>query len=390
MLCHLEGYTHAEAASVLACPTGTVSVRVSRGRELLRQRLARRGLAFSTLLAASALASERAAAAMPAALAEKTIKAAIIHAAVRRAAAGTVSAEVTHLAEGVLRTMNLTRIATSTALIFTAVGVTSGVGLLVTGRPRVKAQVSASPTQDPPADKDNSGDEKTKEKKSREQTENHFGLIALGMHNFIAQSDAKRLPPAAIRSKDGKPLLSWRVAILPWVEQNALYEKFHLDEPWDSPHNKTLLKEIPDVYAPAVRGAEPRISTYYQVFTGPGTLFEDKLGTKIDDVKDGMANTVMVVEAGTPVPWTKPEDIEYDKDKPLPKLGGQFRDGFFSVFADGTPHFLRTSVDAQVMRAVITYNGGEAFLLDALANPPGANPDQPLEAQTSATPRKED
>ena len=84
---------------------------------------------------------------------------------------------------------------------------------------------------------------------------NNEKQIALAMHNYHAAND--HLPPAAIKDKAGKPLLSWRVAILPYLEQAALYNKFHLDEPWDSPHNKALIASMPAVYAcpePADRG----------------------------------------------------------------------------------------------------------------------------------------
>ena len=386
VLCHLEGRTHAEAARVLNCPSGTISIRVSRARELLRQRLVRRGVAVSTVLASTTLASETTTAAMPVGLAETTIEAAMHFAAGPASTAGAVSAAVSHLTEGVLRTMTLTRITLASALVLTTVSVTSGIGILVTGLPQVKArglQDVAGQAQDQPAEKAKAGEDKAKERKAREQMEKNLKMIGLAMHNVV--SEGQRFPPAAIRSKDGKPLLSWRVAILPYVEQKPLYEKFHLDEPWDSPHNKTLLKEIPSVYAPVVRGAEPRISTYFQVFTGPGTLFDDKLGTKISDVFDGVSNTLVVVEAATPVPWTKPEDLEYDKDKPLPKLRGQFRDGFPAVFADGSVILLRKSIAPETLRALITRNGGEVLSYDSFrAEPaPGQGPlREPLQPPT--------
>lgn len=140
------------------------------------------------------------------------------------------------------------------------------------------------------------------------------------MYNLCMMNRENRFPPAAI-CKDSKPLLSRRVAGLPFLGQQDLYAKFHVDEPWDGPHNKTLLTQMPSVYAPVLRKDEPRISTYYQVFTGPSTLFDDGLGPKLSDIKDEISNTLMVVEAGSPDPWTKPEDTLYEKDKSFPKLG---------------------------------------------------------------------
>ena len=76
----------------------------------------------------------------------------------------------------------------------------------------------------------------------RSQCVNNLKQIGLAMHNYHAQQN--KFPGAAITNKQGKPLLSWRVAILPLLDQQGLYEKFKLDEPWDSPHNRALLTSI--------------------------------------------------------------------------------------------------------------------------------------------------
>ncbi len=262
VLCHLEGCTHAEAAGVLKCPTGTVSVRVSRARDLLRVRLARRGVAFSTALAGAALVSQSATAAMPVGLAETTIKAAMQVAAGKTMTAGAVSAAVAQLTEGVLRTMTLTKIAIAAGLVLTAGSAGSVIALVAMGRePGAANNAAAAPVsaaQDPITQKD--GSRPKAGKKEREQNVNNLKVTALAMHNFAAATSDTRFAPAAIR-KDGKPLLSWRVAILPYLEQQALYDKFHLDEPWNSPHNRTLLNQMPEIYAPVCaptsRGGRP-------------------------------------------------------------------------------------------------------------------------------------
>jgi hypothetical protein len=177
----------------------------------------------------------------------------------------------------------------------------------------------------------------------------------LGHANFAA-SNGGRLPAAAIRKGD-KPLLSWRVAILPWLEQNALYEGFHLDEAWDSPHNQALLKEMPRVYAAVAHEGATPYCTYYQGFVGPGSLFEGEEGTRVAEVTHVASPTVMIVEAAEPVPWTKPEDLPYDEGEPLPRLGGQFKDGFYAAFADGWPRFLSTQVAPETLRALIRRGG---------------------------------
>jgi hypothetical protein len=190
----------------------------------------------------------------------------------------------------------------------------------------------------------------------RARTVNNLKFMALAMHNFAA-THGGRLPAAAIR-KGGKPLLSWRVAILPWLEQNALYERFRLDEPWDGPHNKPLLEEMPRVYAAVAHEGTAPYFTHYQGFVGPGTLFDGEEGARIADFVSVARPTVMIVEAADPVPWTKPEDLPYDEGKQLPRLGGQFEDGSYAVFADGGPRFLSRKVAPEALRALIRRGNG--------------------------------
>lgn len=247
-------------------------------------------------------------------------------------------------------------------VILTAVLLSSGIGLHAMDQRPEPADADAAtsvPAQEPPGHRDEV------DRKARARSFKSLKTIAVAMKGFAAATGERRLPPAAIR-KNGKPLLSWRVAILPYLGQRALYDKFHLDEPWNSPHNQKLLTQMPDVYAPVVRFDEPRISTYYQVFTGPGTLFDDELGPRLLDVKDGTSNTLMVVEAGSPVPWAKPEDIPFDGKKPMLKLGRQFADGFHVVFVDTAAMFVRNEIAPEFLRALITRSGGDVVDFDRL------------------------
>ena len=194
--------------------------------------------------------------------------------------------------------------------------------------------------------------------------------IALAFHNF---NDAYRgMPAAAIRNKAGKPLLSWRVAILPFIEQVNLYREFRLDEPWDSKHNKKLLAKMPALYAPTIQGKPARAgTTYYQVFTGPNTPFNPKnvrgnppinLGPSMPaSFPDGTSNTFLVVEGGEAVPWTKPVDLVHDARKAPPKLGGLFREGFHAALADGSVRFIGRKIDRANLRRLIDPADGEVI-----------------------------
>ena len=193
----------------------------------------------------------------------------------------------------------------------------------------------------------------------RAQCVNNLKQIGLAVHNYASANDT--LPGPAIMDKEGKSLLSWRVAILPYIGQQGLYNKFKLDEPWDSPHNKALLKEMPSVYVCPTRAAGKPFTTTYQVFTGMGALFEDGKGAKLADVVDGLSNTLMAVEAKEAVPWTKPDDLLFDPAAP-PSLFGAASNhpgGFNTLFADGSVRFIKTSISVQTFRALITRAGGE-------------------------------
>jgi hypothetical protein len=188
---------------------------------------------------------------------------------------------------------------------------------------------------------------------------NNLKRIGLALHNY--HDTYGRLPPAAVRSKDGKPLYSWRVALLPFLEQDSLYKTFNLNEPWDGPHNQPLLARMPKVYDDPGDPSKDGTTTFYQVLVGPQAFFENRNGPTLMEITDGNANTIMLVEAAEAVPWTKPADLNYDPNGPLPRFGGHHSGGFWVVFGDGSFRFLSNHTDEATLRALITRNGGEVI-----------------------------
>jgi hypothetical protein len=173
--------------------------------------------------------------------------------------------------------------------------------------------------------------------------------IGIAMRNYHDKYGS--FPPAMVHDADGKPLYSWRVLLLPFLEEEGLYARFHLNESWDSPHNLTLLTEAPRPFRPPEGIVTLDSSmTYYQVFVRPGAAFEGDKGLKtIPDFPDGIQNTILVVEAREPVPRSKPTDIPYAANLPLPECGaprrkrmgrlqwGHFKPaGFTAALADGS------------------------------------------------------
>ena len=172
----------------------------------------------------------------------------------------------------------------------------------------------------------------------RNQRSNQLKQMAIAFLNY--ESAKKSLPPAAIYSEDGKPLLSWRVAILPYLEQQELYNQFHLDEPWDSEHNRALIAKMPDMYAdPRHGGSDGR--TPYVVPTGERTVFPGREGMSLREINDGLSNTILVVQAApeNTVIWTKPEDWEVDFSDPLRGVrrgaSGTVGNVFAAAYCDG-------------------------------------------------------
>jgi hypothetical protein len=171
------------------------------------------------------------------------------------------------------------------------------------------------------------------------------------MRNYESANGS--LPPAAVLGQDGKPLLSWRVLLLPYIEEKELYEESKLDEPWDSLHNLKLVERMPPIYGPYPGCPAPPHRTFFQVVRGPGTAFE-RPGQGLSNLKGRASNAFLVVEAEEPVFWTQPDDLEYDPDGPLPRLGGIMRDGTFRVaMANGKVRTL-SFADEDTIRAGIT------------------------------------
>jgi hypothetical protein len=189
---------------------------------------------------------------------------------------------------------------------------------------------------------------------------NNARQIALSM--MMSEAANGKLPAAAICDKEGKPLLSWRVAMLPYLEENALYREFHLDEPWDSEHNKKLLERMPPVYeVPGDQAAKPG-TTRYLVPAGKGTIFaEPGKALQLGEVADGTSKTILLVEAeaAKAVPWTKPEDLPIDPKQPHAGLKDARPTGFLAVFADGGVQLIPGDVTAEALAAMFTAAGNE-------------------------------
>jgi hypothetical protein len=194
------------------------------------------------------------------------------------------------------------------------------------------------------------------------KAKNNMRQILLAVHSY---HDVHNGWPANVTDGDGKAILSWRVQLLPYLEQGALHKKFDLTEPWDGPANKKLIDQIPDVFAPVRVTTKVKGETFYQGFAGAGSVFEPRARLSILGITDGTSNTIAVVEAGEPVIWTKPDDLPFDPDKDLPKLGGQLDGDFYAGMCDGSASFVyKADWDPTEFKKAITTAGGEIFTLE--------------------------
>jgi RNA polymerase sigma factor (sigma-70 family) len=467
--CYLEGRTHAEAARELGWCKGTVAGRLARARDMLRRRLARRGVDAAAVLPALEWLAGSAETAGWAGRIGGLVKSL---AGINDPSGGGLSASAAALAEGVIEEMFRAKLKWAVLIVIGLV--MTGLGtVLATARPTPDKQERATdsrPQDDDEAERpaapakkpDDPFDEALQRARVRQQLRT-LGLALMNYHDTFGH-----LPAPAIVDQKGKPLLSWRVAILPFMEQGALYKEFKLDQPWDSPHNKELIARMPAVFAPVGKTPRPH-STYFQYIVGPEAIFSSHrlragspafgsggsgsgpgfpagmpggpggpgvpgmggppgkgsggpggmggrpgpggggppsgMGVGFPgmpggasgmgppggggstpagmggppagglpripaSIPDGTSNTILVVEAGSPVVWTKPEDVAYDPKKPVPRLGGQFASVFHVLMADGSAHTVPRRLDERRLRAAITPAGGEVIGIHPIS--PGA------------------
>ncbi|HUE17330.1 MAG TPA: DUF1559 domain-containing protein [Planctomycetaceae bacterium] len=182
-----------------------------------------------------------------------------------------------------------------------------------------------------------------------QQTRRNLKELSLAMHNY--HDVFHHFPKAVMTARDvgggGETPHSWRVELLPFVNGGAhLYQEYRMEEPWDSPHNKTILEQMPAVFRSPYDDPKSTNSGYC-VLVGPGTPFEKRpLGVAMSEIVDGTSNTILFVEAKRAIPWTKPEDIPFDATKTVPELGGYVEGKFAAAMADGSVHiFERAQVD---------------------------------------------
>jgi hypothetical protein len=193
----------------------------------------------------------------------------------------------------------------------------------------------------------------------RVQSSSNLRQLALGIH--IYHDEKNRLPRQAIYDKEKKKkLLSWRVAILPYIEEKVLYDRFKLDEPWDSEHNKKLIPLMPAVFRNPNRPGNDHKTNYLAV-VGKGTIFGSDREETFGSITDGLSNTIMFVEADMDkaVIWTQPDDLEVSEERPMAGLGKVRPTIFLAARADASVYSVPITIKPETLWALFTMRGGE-------------------------------
>ena len=192
----------------------------------------------------------------------------------------------------------------------------------------------------------------------RQQCVNNLKQIALAMHNY--HDRYKTFPPAYLEDETGRPAHSWRVLILPFVEQSPLYDQYDFSKPWDSPENQMVGQTAVPIYScPSDPGSQTHTS--YMVITDPDTVFPAAEALGIGEISDGTSNTLLVVEVpGVSVDWTEPADVsKAELLRAIRNARTNHPGGFNAALADGSVRFIATSIDPRTLEALMTRGAGE-------------------------------
>lgn len=203
--------------------------------------------------------------------------------------------------------------------------------------------------------------QQAREAARRTQCKNNLKIIGLALHNYHATYGS--FPPAVTYSAGGQPMHSWRVLILPYLDEAALYAQYNLNEPWDSPGNLAVTATMPAVYAcPSNPQGRLAGNTHYVALDGPRSVMNSRKPSSFREIVDGTSNTLLVVEAtNTAARWSQPVDFDLSQATgPSPQgMSSYHFGGFHALLADGSVRFISDSLNPQTLQGLSTIDGGE-------------------------------
>jgi prepilin-type processing-associated H-X9-DG protein len=202
----------------------------------------------------------------------------------------------------------------------------------------------------------------------RSQCKNNLLQIAIALHNYHERFGS--FPPAYIADENGRPIHSWRVLILPFLDLQPLYNLYRFDEPWDGPNNWPLADRFATIFScPSDEHSgekdDPKTTNYLAVI-GPETVWPGDRPTSISEISDGTSKTILVVEvANSGIRWSEPRDLHVTQMAPTinPKAGqgisSRHKGGATVMMCDGSARFLSDSLPVEKLRAMLTAHSGD-------------------------------
>ncbi|TWT63995.1 DUF1559 family PulG-like putative transporter [Rubinisphaera italica] len=210
--------------------------------------------------------------------------------------------------------------------------------------------------------------QQSRESGPRSACKNNLKWLALSMHNY---HDLHGVFPSPNHHDGDSPPYSWRIALLPYIEEDQIFERYNFSEPWDGPTNSTMHSLQLDVFLCPDTSSRLknhlRTVTDYVAITGEETIFSEGQPTKLTDVTDGTSNTIMFVElANSDIHWMEPRDLQFNAisnrmNKSGAGLSNIHNGGAYTALVDGSIRYLSEETDPDVLRALMTKSGGETI-----------------------------
>jgi len=192
----------------------------------------------------------------------------------------------------------------------------------------------------------------------RTQCLNQIRQVALAMINY--ENENRHFLPAYIADENGKPMHSWRVLLLPYLNQDELYQRYSMDEPWDGPNKSKLHDEIAHLYR-CPKSDSRAHGSVYALITGEGTAFDGDKTINYQDLSDGYANTILMVEIFDPdFHWMKPQDIPIEQflESTAQQTANHSGNRNIATFG-GATYSISTDTPKQALRKLVEIADGE-------------------------------
>jgi hypothetical protein len=198
--------------------------------------------------------------------------------------------------------------------------------------------------------------------------------IASALNAYAADYGTYPLP--IVRDANGRAMHSWRVAILPYLNEHDLYKQYDFNKPWDDPENLVVAESAPRVYTGTNQGVWTGAQCYYHLVTGDRTIFPKSGPLSPKRINDDPAKTALVVEGmskfSSTSAWTEPTELDFQSmtgaigQNPGTEIGSVTEGGAAIATVDGLGHFLEESMPQDIVLAILTASGGEPLADDVL------------------------